>query len=183
MPGPESPPKTARKKTKINCPTIDTAVILSVPRLPTIRLSTRLTALVIPFCIIIGTASNSAFLYTDCFFISFFLPLFSIGLFQTMSFFKVHCITDNICFSIILSYSVFYNVLGFIPKDQQFIAHFAVSLTFSLFYAHNTDRLEKCKSTLTPMLSDLQSRLLYSRKSQQSKGSRSNVQASPSHRK
>ena len=39
---------------------IDTAVIASVPSFPTITLSTRLTALVMPFCIIIGTASDIA---------------------------------------------------------------------------------------------------------------------------
>ena len=60
MPGPASAPKMARLNTKISCPAMETAVIASVPWLPIIMLSTRLTILVMPFWIIMGTASISA---------------------------------------------------------------------------------------------------------------------------
>ena len=59
--------------TKISCPIIETAVIDSVPSVPTITLSTRLTIFVMPFCIIIGTARIRAFLYMLFSFISFIL--------------------------------------------------------------------------------------------------------------
>ena len=53
---------------------METPEIDSVPRLPTMILSTSPTALVIPIWIIMGTASMSVFLYMK--FCVFFTPLF-----------------------------------------------------------------------------------------------------------
>ena len=57
MPAPETAPKMARLKTKISWLTMETPVICSVPTRPTMMLSSRLTKFVMPFWIMMGTAT------------------------------------------------------------------------------------------------------------------------------
>ena len=95
--------------------------------------------------VIIGTASNSAF-YILIVFISFFLPLFSIGLFQTISY-LIHCITDNICF-LLYCPSLFYNVLSFYTYLRSTICAFCCFILFRCLCTQYR-QVGKCKSADT----------------------------------